>query len=372
MAHETIDPKTHKAKAVQPDLGIRRFSEASGPVECLGMTFSSDEERRKYFLDKLREKLKDSGFRKIEGFPIGDDEDILALSDPPYYTACPNPWLADFVKHYGTPYSPKKAYHREPFAADVSEGKNDPIYNVHSYHTKVPHRAIMRFILHFTDPGDLIFDGFAGTGMTAVAGVLCGERSARTAGIIDDSSPIGKRRVIVSDLSPIASFIAANILQPFDMEDFSRAAQMVSANVDRELGFLYETRHNGWKVRDRKQMTHKTYPRQTTSPGSIEFSLYSDVVRCPECPAESSYYEVAVDEQNDRLRDTLTCPSCGAIVKESAWESVIETEYDPVLKVTVRRAKIVPVLINYSVGKARYEKLPDKEDLEKEEIAKEI
>ena len=27
--------------------------------------------------------------RNIEGFPIGKDEDIIALSDPPYYTACP-------------------------------------------------------------------------------------------------------------------------------------------------------------------------------------------------------------------------------------------------------------------------------------------
>ena len=46
---------------------------------------------------KLREKLKDPAFRKIEGFPIGDDEDILALSDPPYYTACPNPFISRLV-----------------------------------------------------------------------------------------------------------------------------------------------------------------------------------------------------------------------------------------------------------------------------------
>jgi len=53
----------------------------SRKVECLGLTFENDEERRKYFLEKLREKLKDPEFRKIEGFPIGSDEDILALSD---------------------------------------------------------------------------------------------------------------------------------------------------------------------------------------------------------------------------------------------------------------------------------------------------
>ena len=40
------------------------------------MTFENDEKRRGYFLEKLREKLKDPEFRKIEGFPIGEDEDI--------------------------------------------------------------------------------------------------------------------------------------------------------------------------------------------------------------------------------------------------------------------------------------------------------
>jgi hypothetical protein len=83
------------------------------PVECLGVTFANEEERREYFLTKLCEKLKDLEFRKIEGFPIGSDEDILALSDPPYYTACPNPFIADFIKHYGKPYEPNVPYSLE-------------------------------------------------------------------------------------------------------------------------------------------------------------------------------------------------------------------------------------------------------------------
>ena len=45
-----------------------------GPVPCLGMTFETDEERRRYFTEKLREKLQDPEFRKIEGFPLGSDE----------------------------------------------------------------------------------------------------------------------------------------------------------------------------------------------------------------------------------------------------------------------------------------------------------
>ena len=76
--------------------------------------------------------------RNIEGFPIGTDEDIIALSDAPYYTACPNPFIEEFIKENGTPYDEATDdYHREPFAADVSEGKSDAIYNAHTYHTSV-------------------------------------------------------------------------------------------------------------------------------------------------------------------------------------------------------------------------------------------
>lgn len=201
-------------------------SKPAGPVECLGETFPSDEARREHYLNLLAEKLQDPEFRKAEGFPIGEDEDILALSDPPYYTACPNPWIGEFVEHYGRPYDPKENYHREPFAADVSEGKNHPIYNAHSYHTKVPHRAIMRYILHYSEPGDVIFDGFCGTGMTGVAAALCGERSEVQAlgyriddagNIFDESSKkisrLGVRQVVLNDLSPMANIYCRQLLR---------------------------------------------------------------------------------------------------------------------------------------------------------------
>ena len=41
----------------------------TGPVECLGQTFPSDEARREHYLKLLAQKLKDPEFRKIEGFP---------------------------------------------------------------------------------------------------------------------------------------------------------------------------------------------------------------------------------------------------------------------------------------------------------------
>ena len=152
--------------------------------------------------------------RHIEGFPIAKDEDIIALSRPPYYTACPNPFIADFIAEHGTPYDETTDdYHREPFAADVSEGKNDPIYNAHSYHTKVPYKAIMRYILHYTKPGDIVFDGFCGTGMTGVAAQMCGHPDHEFKEHIEAEMPNaiwGSRRALLNDLSPAATFIAHN------------------------------------------------------------------------------------------------------------------------------------------------------------------
>ena len=209
----------------------------AGPVECLGITFENDEKRREYFFEKLREKLKDPEFRKIEGFPIGEDEDILSLSDPPYYTACPNPFIEDFVKHCGNAYGSTEPYNREAFAADVSEGKNNPVYNAHTYHTKVPHKALMRYILHYTQPGALVLDGFCGTGMTGVASQLCGDakeveslgyRTKSDGTIYDEQgspiSMVGERHSILSDLSPIATFISRNYVDFSEREDFERSS----------------------------------------------------------------------------------------------------------------------------------------------------
>jgi hypothetical protein len=333
-------------------------AQASGPVDCLGQSFPTEEARRGHFLKLLAAKLKDPEFRKIEGFPIGTDEAILALSDPPYYTACPNPWLGDFIKHYGTAYDPKKPYHREPFAADVSEGKNHPIYGAHSYHTKVPHRAIMKYILHYTQPGEVVFDGFCGTGMTGVAAKFCGDSTEVQAlgyrikddgTILDEEgkaiSKIGSRRVILNDLSPIASFIAYNYNVPVDADAFERAATQLLKEVEKELGWMYETKHTDGSTR------------------RIDYTVWSEVFTCPECGGELTFTEEATDEETKGVRDEFPCPHCSATLTKRKLERVFEATLDPVAKAPWKRVKFKPCLIQYRVGKAKFEKTPDKEDL---------
>ncbi len=245
-------------------------------------------EKKAEYRRRLAEKLRDPAFRSIEGFPIGTDEAILALSDPPNYTACPNPFIDEWLSENAKPYDPETDnYHRVPFAADVSEGKSHPIYSAHGYHTKVPHRAIMRYVLHYTEPGEVVYDGFCGTGMTGVAAQLCGDKAevealgsdsksgtpgdykvdgngniwdraawesnqAIRAGrpnphpFLTDPQPfskLGARKAILNDLSPSATFIAYNYNAPVDAIAFELEAKRILADSEAECGWMYTTLH---------------------------------------------------------------------------------------------------------------------------------
>lgn len=253
--------------------------------------------------------------KNTEGFPIGKDEDIVALSQPPYYTACPNPYIADFIKEHGTPYNEETDnYHREPFVADVSEGKGHPIYKVHTYHTKVPHKAIIPFIEHYTKEGDIVLDAFCGTGMTGVATQEC------------------NRNAILSDLSPMASFIAYNYNNPIDIFSFKYKASKILEDTYDECGWMYETLHSDGVTK-----------------GTINYTVWSDVFISPFSGNEFVFYDVAVDKETGKVKSEFLCPETGATLTKKQCEKATIIEYDPILKKEFSVAKQVPVLINYSI-----------------------
>ena len=321
------------------------------------MTFENDEKRREYFLEKLREKLKNPEFRKIEGFPIGEDDDILALSDPPYYAACPNPWITDFVIEWEAqkPGQPEGSrYHREPFAVDVSEGKTHPIYKAHSYHTKVPHLAIVPSILHYTEPGDIVLDRFNGSGMTGIAAQWCGsppqdyrvelEQKWKAEGY--DAPKWGLRHCVLNDLSPAATFMAANYNLPFDVRAFSIAAKKLLEEVEKEIGWMYEALHTDGKTK-----------------GRIEYTVWSEVFTCPDCTGEVVFLDEALDKVSKKVADEFPCPHCNASLNKRNLERRFETVPDKKLADSWKHVTFRPALITYKVGKQRYEKTPDAQDL---------
>ncbi len=308
-------------------------------------------ELNKEILDKVR---------NIEGFPTGKDEDIIKLSCPPYYTACPNPFINEFIEKNGTPYDEEKdEYNVEPYTADVSEGKNDPIYNAHSYHTKVPYKAIMRYILHYTKPGDIVFDGFCGTGMTGVAAQMCNNPEPEFKLKVQkelEEVEWGTRRAILSDLSTIATFIAYNYNTPMDVGRFDDKANKILKEIDNECGWMYETIHISHGVPQKDISGNNII-------GKINYTVWSDAFICPHCSSEIIFYEIALDKQNGQVKNEIFCNKCGAIVTKAGMERAFENIFDQATGEVIKVAKQVPVLINYNVGKSRYEKEIDQDDL---------
>ncbi len=327
----------------------------SGSVECMGQTFPSEQARREHYLKLLAETLKDPAFRKIEGFPQGTDDAILAMSDPPYYTACPNPFLEDFVRHYGKPYDPSVKYSREPQTIDVSVGKTDPLYKAHSYHTKVPHLAIVPSILHYTEPGDIVLDAFGGSGMTGVAAQWCASAPAAYRHELETewkkqgkaAPKWGARRVVINDLSPAATFIASNYNIPFDVEQFAKAGKQLLEQMEQEIGWMYETLHTDGKTK-----------------GRIAYTVWSEVFSCASCAGDIVFLDAAFDEESSRVSKEIVCPHCGATAPKEHLDLVFETYIDSKSNTVERRPKRRPVSIRYSIGKVVHEKKPDQFDVD--------
>lgn len=299
--------------------------------------------------------------RHIEGFPIGKDEDIIALSRPPYYTACPNPFIEDFIRENGTPYDEATDdYHREPFAADVSEGKKEPVYNAHSYHTKVPYKAIMRYILHYTKPGDIVFDGFCGSGMTAVAAQMCGCPDSGFKLQVESEMPgikWGARKAIISDLSPAATFISSIYNTAVNTDVVETRLKEILKSCTKKYSWMYETTH-----------THESRTPVIGIDGSpiighINYTVWSDVFVCPSCSAEFSFWDVAVDAQTGKVSSEFQCPSCHSLLRKRDCEHAKVTFFDKYIGATQSVSKQVPVLISYQAEGKEFLKKPSEEDI---------
>lgn len=359
------------------------------PVECLGHTFEHDTARQAYFIEKLREQLQKNEFKNIAGFPSGSEQAILALSDPPYYTACPNPWLSDLIKEWATRLGNSQTNHRQAFATDVSEGKKDFIDNAYPYPNKLPHKAIMHHILHYTQPGEIIFDGFAGTGMTGVAAQLCGDKKRveslgyRVLGdgtILNQQndengklvwkpfSKLGARRAILTDLSPATTLIAYNYNIPTEILAFEPEVMRILAEVEAECGWMYQTLHICHKnIQENTDIIQKVIEGKMACPdwliiGQINYTVLSEVFTCPQCRGEVIFWKVAVSKQTGKVQEVFPCPHCATQLTKSIVERVLIMELDNIMGEMVKKTKWVPVLINYSIENQYYEKYPDEFD----------
>jgi len=218
----------------------------------------------------------------------------------------PNPNLRQFVEEHvrERPYdSEKDTYDVPAFDKPIETTKATAIYNMHTYWSKKPHDAIRQYIRHYTQPGDLVFDPFCGSGGTALAALMEG------------------RKAIAIDRSPAATFITKNYCTPVDVEELRRAFEELKARVKPEIDWLYETRCD------------RCGGKATTG-----YTVYSQVFQCPRCLEKVPLFdcvEVAGKTAKGKAKKISVCPHC--------YKKGIEE------KISTRAEKFgaVPVLVSY-------------------------
>jgi DNA modification methylase len=259
---------------------------------------------------------------------------VLAMSSPPWHTATSNPFMREWVAAAASGDSREDP---GPYLDDVVGSKATLQYKAHSYPTKVPPEVIVRLLLHYTRPGDVVLDGFAGSGMTGVAAQMC-DTPNRTieAEFKKRDRPIqwGARRAVLNDLAPNATFIASGVTLPVDADAFEHASNQLLQRLDGELGWMYKTRTPDGVEAD------------------IDYTVWSQIFTCPHCAAAVVYYDAAFVVASGVVAETFPCPSCGATVTKRS----LERRKQRVRLLTgeiIERIELRPVLIAYRVGRGR-------------------
>ena len=278
------------------------------------------------YKEDLRLKLPE--LKNIEGFPKGNDEEIVNLSEPPYFTACPNPYINEFVQKVGTKYDESTdKYHREPFIGDISEGKNGAVYNAHSYHTKIPYKAINQFIEHYTEENDVVLDGFSGTGSTGFSAAHL------------------NRHCILNDLGTASCIITYGYNKPSpNLTELNNEFNRILKKVKSEVEWMFTTEFKGRK-------------------GIVQNTILSDVFLCPYCEDEYVFADNAVDFNKKSISSNYQCKNCKAEISKGSSSLSFEKKYDETINKEISRAKKSVVVIQGKIGKSRFEKYADEADL---------
>lgn len=216
------------------------------------------------------------------------------------------------------------------YSKPLPSTRSGPLYNAFSYPTKISPEAIAVFIATHTRPGSKILDVFGGSGTTGLATLLCDkptEVMIRMAGELGVEPEWGPREAEVYELSTLGSFVAKVLCAPPDPAEFAKAAKRFIALAEERFGWIYSAEGPDGQ------------------PGRIRYTIWSDVLSCHHCGAETSYWDAAVRRDPLRLSDRFECPNCGKEAQVDSCSRMSEAFRDPLLGRNLERKKRVPVRV---------------------------
>ncbi|MBZ9577987.1 DNA methylase [Patescibacteria group bacterium] len=241
-----------------------------------------------------------------------------------------------------------------PYEKPVRSTRKGAIFQVHPYPTKINYRSIAPFILAHAQPGDLVYDSFAGSCSTGMAAASCSEKNPDILNYLGhearEAAIWGPRRAICIDIGVLPTFIGRTLLNSIDTRVLKKIFYKWMENIEEKWGWIYKTTDLEGKK------------------GIIRYTYFSDIIKCSNCHFEVPFIEMFVDFNKGEFKEKTKCPNCYYIIDSKNVEPIIENAYDKLLKKDKERVKRIPYRIYGTTNNKKWSRnaiTKDYEDIKK-------
>ena len=221
-------------------------------------------------------------------------------------------------------------------------------YNTFAYPTKISPETVAVYIAVHTKPGDRVLDVFGGSGSTGLAALMCEhptESMINLATQLNLNPTWGARNAVIYEIGKYGSFASSVMANPPKKKGFTKSVKQLLNEIRSEINDIYDTVDtNGEKA-------------------VLRHVVYSDIVSCPACKHEFSYFKGMVRYFPLKIDGDGICPDCGYKGKNTAFTYSTETIYDNLLKAQITRRKRVPVRIYGQTGSNKWVRDATPEDV---------
>jgi DNA modification methylase len=236
----------------------------------------------------------------------------------------------------------------ELYKHPLPANRKGTLYNAFPYPTKISPEAIAIYIACHTEVGDTILDPFSGSGTTGLATLLCDQPTKEmkeTAQRLGVNPVWGKRKAILFELGSLGAFIAQVMCNPPSSKLFNKIAKKIVSETENELDDIY------------------TVKDPEGNEGNLRYAIWSEVLICPSCLRQSTYWENAVTRAPLSLSSEFNCPKCNHREEIVNIQRAQEKVFDPVLNKMHYRKKRVPVWLYGRTDKKTWNRKANMQDI---------